>query len=120
MLVTTVATSLYLYFQALCQVYPHMIREAKVMTCCPENRFCLLDRKNRNKSPVHLFELNCLHSMLYTIVKLSYVLSFFICVAEAPPKNYLLPAVLFFTYSSMFCLSLTFANLKIAFSLQKL
>src|ERR1041384_1305487 len=97
-----------------------MIREAKVVTCCPENRFCLLDGKNQNKSPVHLFELNVLHSMLYTIVNLSYVLIFLIWVAEVPQKNYLLLVVLFFTDSATFCLSLLLQTLSLLFSLQKL
>ena len=34
-----------------------MTRKAKVVTCCPENRFCPRDEKNQIKSPVHLFEL---------------------------------------------------------------
>src|ERR1041385_5110699 len=92
-----------------------MIREAKVVTCCPENRFCLRDGKNHKKIPVHIFELKFLHSMLYTIVKLSYVLSFLILVAEVPLKNSLLPVVLFFTDSATFCLSLLFQTLSLLF-----
>src|SRR4051812_29089306 len=92
-----------------------IIREAKVVTCCPENRFCLLNGKNRNKSPVHLFELNCLQSVLYTIVKLSYVLSFYLSC----PKKFSTTRC---SVSHRFCHVLpllTFANLKLAFSLQK-
>ena len=60
MLVTTVATSLSLYFQVLCQVLALLIREPKVMTCCPTNTLCLLHEKLRQKSPDHLFDLNFL------------------------------------------------------------
>src|ERR1041385_6031734 len=95
-----------------------MIREAKVVTCCPKNRFCPRDGKNHRKILVHLFELKFLHSVLYTITELLYVLSFFISVAEVSLKNSLLPAGLFFTDSILPFLH--FANLKLAFSLQKL
>src|ERR1041385_3150526 len=80
-----------------------MIREAKVVTCCPENRFCPRDGKNHRKIPVCLFELKFLHRVLYTITELSYVLSF-LRVAEVSLKNSLLPAGLFFTDSVLFCL----------------
>src|SRR3954468_7178188 len=53
-------------------------REVKVVTCCPENRFCPRDQKNSRKFPVHIFELKFLHSMIYTITKLPYVLNFLI------------------------------------------
>ena len=100
MLVTTVATSLYLYFSSFVPSLPSDCKKkSKVVTWCPENKFCLLGGKNRNKSPVNLFGLNFLHSMLYTILKLSYVLSFFIWVAEVPRKNSFLSAVMFFSAS---------------------
>src|ERR1041385_6492442 len=75
-------------FQALCNLQPHMTREVKVVTCCPENRFCPRDGKNHRKIPVHLFELKFLHSVLYTITKLSYVLSFFILSCRSIPKKF--------------------------------
>src|ERR1041385_3150629 len=96
-----------------------MTREVKVVTCCPENRFCPRDGQNQIKSPVHIFELNFLHSVLYTITELSYVLSFLDLSCRSTPKK------LFATCCSVFhrfcdVLSLlTFANLKLAFSLQK-
>src|ERR1041385_83517 len=102
-------------FQALCQLYPHMTREVKVVTCCPENRFCPRDGKNHRKILVHLFELKFLHSVLYTITELSYVLSFLISVAEVSLKNSLLPAVLFFTDYATFCLSLVLQTLSLLF-----
>ena len=64
-----------------------------------------LDRKIRIKSPDHLFGLNFFDSVLYIIVFRASVLSFFIWVAEVPRTNQLLPAVLFFTDSVLFCLS---------------
>src|ERR1041385_3997666 len=97
-----------------------MIREGKVVTCCPQNRFCLLDEKNRNKSPVHLFELNFLHSMLYKITKLPYVLSFFdLSCRNAPKKFFTICCSVFHRFCHVLSL-LTFANLKLSFSLQKL
>src|SRR3954471_21714500 len=92
-----------------------MARGVKVVTCCPENRFCPRDGKNKNKSPVHIFELNILHSMLYIITELSCVLSFLIRVAEVPPKNSLLPVVLFFIDSATFCLSSLLQTLSLLF-----
>src|ERR1041385_7873157 len=78
MIVTTVATSLYLYFSSFVPSLTHTAREVKVVTCCPKNRFCPRDQKNSRKIPVHLFELKFLHSMIYIIMKLPYVLSFLI------------------------------------------
>src|ERR1041385_8748727 len=92
-----------------------MAREVKVVTCCPENRFCPRDQKNSRKIPIHLFELTFLHSVLYTITELSYVLSFLIRVAEVPLKNSLLPAVLFFIDSATFYLSLLLQTLSLVF-----
>ena len=84
-----------------------MTREVKVVTCCPENRFCPRDGKNHRKIPVHLFDLKSLHRVLYTITEISYVLSFFILVAEVYLNNSLLTAGLFFTDSVLFCLTFT-------------
>src|SRR4051812_4994700 len=81
-----------------------MTREAKVVTCCPENRFCLRDGKNRIKSPVHLFELNFLHSMIYTMAELSYVLIFLFELQKYPEK------ILYY-----FCLSLILQTLSLLF-----
>ena len=74
-----------------------------------------LERKIRIKSPDHLFDLIFFDSVIYTIVKLSYVLSFFIWVVEVPRKNSLLPAVLFFTDSATFCLSSLLQTLSLLF-----
>src|ERR1041385_3601971 len=96
-----------------------MTREVKVVTCCPENRFCPRDGKNQNKSPVHLFELNFLHNVIYTITKLSYVLSFFIRVAEVPLKKFFTTCCSVFHRFCHVLSLLTFANLRLAFSVQK-
>jgi len=74
-----------------------------------------LDRKIRIKSPDHLFGLNCFDSVLYTIVFQASVLSFLIGVAEVPRKSHLLPAVLFFTDSVLFCLFLILRALSLPF-----
>ena len=107
MFVTTVATSLYLYFSALCQVQPLIARKFKSCDVLSRKQILSLDRKIRIKSPDHLFGLNFFDSVLYIIVFRASVLSFFIRVAEVPRKNHLLPAVLFFTDSVLFCLSFT-------------
>ena len=96
-----------------------MTREVKVVTCCPENRFCPRDGKNHRKIPVYLFELNFLHRVLYTITELSYVLSFFIWVAEVPLKKFFTTCYSVFHRFCHVLSLLTFANLKLAFSLQK-
>ena len=69
-------------FFKLCAKFSLRLQErSKVVTCCSENRFCLLDGKISLKSPDHLFDPNFLDSMLYTIFFLPSVLSFFIWVA---------------------------------------
>src|SRR4051812_5318176 len=92
-----------------------MTREVKVVTCCPEKRFCPRDGKNQNKSPVHLFDLKFFDRVLYIIVFRASVLSFLILGAEVPQKNYLLPAGLFFTDSVMFCLFFVLQTLSLLF-----
>ena len=67
------------------------------------------------KIPDHLFDLNCFDSMLYTIVFLASILSFLIWVAEVPRKNYLLPAILFFLDSALFCTSSILQILSLLF-----
>src|SRR3954466_4561512 len=64
------------------------------------NRLCLLDGKIHDKSPDHLFDLNCFDSMIHTIIFQASVQSFLIGVAEVPRKNSLLSAVLFFSASA--------------------
>src|SRR3954463_16129071 len=64
------------------------------------NRLCLLDGKIHDKSPDHLFDLNCFESMLHTIVFQASVQSFLISVAEVPLKNYFLCVILFFSASA--------------------
>src|ERR1041384_2535283 len=97
-----------------------MTREVKVVTCCPENRFCPRDGKNHRKISVHLFELNFLHSVLYTITELSYVLSFFYLSCRSTPKKFFTTCCSVFHRFCHVLSLLTFANLKLAFYLQKL
>ena len=115
MIFTTVATSLYHYFQALCQVLASYDKGRKSCDMLSRKQILSAWRKKSKQITSSSFELNWLHSMLYTIVKLSYVLSFLIWVAEVPRKNSLLPDVLFFTDSSMFCLSLLLQTLSLLF-----
>ena len=113
MFVTTVATSLYLFFSALCQVQPLIARKFKSCEVLSRKQILSLDRKNRIKSPDHLFGLHFFDSILYIIVFRASVLSFFIRVAEVPRKNHLLPAGLFFTDSVLFCLSFILQTLSL-------
>src|SRR3954467_1230336 len=100
MIVTTVATSLYLYFQSWCQVYPPIARKFKSCDMLSRKQILSLDRKIHDNSPDHLFNLNFFYSVIHTILFRVSVLIFLISVAEVPPKNYLLPVVLFFTDSA--------------------
>src|SRR4051812_25593226 len=96
------------------------------------NRFCLLDGKIHHQSPGHLFDLNIFDSMLYTIRFLASVLSFLFEMQKYPEKivYYLrcrsTQKKLFTTFWSVFHKFfhvfpfLRFANLKLAFPLQKL
>ena len=113
--VTTVASSLYLCFSILCQVQPLIARKFKSCDALCRKQILSLDRKIRIKSPDHLFGLNFFDSVLYTIIFRESVLSFLIGVAEVPRKNHLLPAVLFFTDSVLFCLFLILQTLSLLF-----
>src|SRR3954469_9830426 len=77
-IVTTVATSLYLYFSSFVPFIASYDKGSESCDILSRNRFCPRDGKNHRKIPIHLFELKFLHSMLYTITELLYVLSFFI------------------------------------------
>ena len=66
-----------------------------------------LDRKIRIKSPDLIFGHNCFDRGFYIIVFRASVLSFLIWVAEVSRTGQLLPAVLFFTDSVLFCLTFT-------------
>ena len=72
------------------------------------NRFCLLDGKIRDKSPDHLFDLNCFDIMLHKITFQASVQSFLIWVAEVPRKNSFLCCSLFLC----FCPGFSFAILQ--------
>ena len=119
MCVTTVATSLYLYFSALCQVQPPTARKIKNCDVLSRKQILSLDRKIRIKSPDHLFGLNFFHSVLYTIVFRASVLSFFDWSCRSAPKKSFTTCCSVF---HRFCPVLPFphfANLELAFSLQK-
>ena len=115
MLFTTVASSLYLCFSILCQVQPLIARKFKSCDALCRKQILSLDRKIRIKSPDHLFGLNFFDSVLYIIVFRASVLSFLIRVVEVPRKNHLLPAVLFFTDSVLFCLFFVLQTLSLLF-----
>ena len=79
------------------------------------NRFCLHDKKIRDKSPDHLFDLNFFDSMFHTIVFQESVLSFLIWVAEVPRKNSFLSVVLFFPDSAPVYLFAVLQTLSLIF-----
>src|SRR4051812_44876478 len=92
-----------------------MIRETKVVTCCPEKRFCLLDG-NKSKQITssaflaEVFTQNALYNCETFLCSEFFGLS---CIST--PKYSLLPAVLFFTDSARFCLSLLLQTLSLLF-----
>jgi hypothetical protein len=120
MFVTTVATSLYLYFSALCQVIASYDKGSKSCDMLSRKQILSLDRKIRIKSPDHLFDLNFFDSMLHTIEFRASVLSFLIRVAEVPLKKFFTTCCSVFHRFCHVLSLLNFANLKLAFSLQKL
>ena len=78
MFVTTVATSLYLYFSSFVPFIALYDKGSESCDMLSRKQILSLDRKIRIKSPDHLFDLNFFDSVLYTITELSYVLSFLI------------------------------------------
>lgn len=120
MCVTTLATSLYLYFQALCQVIAFDCNKVPKLWHVVQKQIMSAWRKNRQKSPDHLFDLNCFDSMIYIISFWESLLSFLIWVVEVPRINYLLPDVLFFTNSVMFCVFNVLQILSLLFICKKL
>src|ERR1044071_7220918 len=89
-----------------------MIREAKAVTCCPENRLCLLDGKNRNKLPVHLFELNFFtQHALYNCETFVCSEFFYLSCRSAPKKFFTTRCSVFHRFFHVLPF-LTFANLK--------
>src|SRR3954468_12717303 len=87
MVVTTIATSLYLYFSSFVPSLASDCKKVKSWCMLSKNRFCMLDGKIRDKSPGHISELNVLDSMLHTIVFHASVQIFLILVEEVPLKN---------------------------------
>ena len=83
-LVTYVATPSYLYFQVLCQALASNGRESKSYDMLSRNRLCTLHWKIPRKSSDHLFDPNCLHSMLQVFSLILLVLSFLIGAREVP------------------------------------
>src|SRR3954470_16964560 len=67
MFVTTVETSLYLYFQALCQVYPLIARKFKSCDMLSRKQILSLDENISLKLPDHLVDLNFFESVVHTI-----------------------------------------------------
>ena len=64
-----------------------MASESKVVTCCPENIFCLLHCKNLLKSPDHLFDLIFLQYALYNWLS-SVCSEFFDLSCRSAPKKF--------------------------------
>ena len=117
--VTTVASSLYLCFSTLCQVQPLIARKFKSCDVLSRKQIMSLDRKNRIKSPDHLFGLNFSDSVLYTIGFRASVLSFFdLSCRSAPKKSFTTGQSVFHRFCPVLPF-LHFANLELAFSLQK-
>ena len=85
MIVTTVATSLYLYFQALCQVLASDCMKFKSCDMLSRNRLCPLGEKISHKSPYHLFNLNYFDSMLNWLS--SVCAEFFDLICRSAPKK---------------------------------
>ena len=120
MFVTTVATSLYLYFQALCQVRASYDKESKSCDMLSRKQILSLDRKIRIKSPDHLFDLNFFwQHALYNCETFVCYEFFDLSCRSAPKKISTICCSIFHRFCHVLPL-LTFANLKLAFSLQKL
>src|SRR4051812_41627115 len=97
-----------------------MTREVKVVTCCPENRFCPRDGKNHGKIPVHLFELNVFKQRaLYNNGTFVCSEFFDLSCRSIPKKSFTTCWSVFHRFCPVFPF-LHFANLKLSFSLQKL
>src|SRR3954468_6343797 len=79
------------------------------------NRFCLCEGTIHDKSPDHLFDLNCFDSMLHTIIFQAYVQSFLISVAEVPRKNSPFSVVLFISASTPVFLFAVLQSLSLIF-----
>src|SRR3954466_15705254 len=92
-------------------------RKIKSWRMLSRNRFCLLDGKIRDKSPYHLFDLNFCDNMLHKIIFQVYVLN--LSCISAPKKFFSLCCYVFLSFCPCFSFR-SFANLRLAFSLQKL
>src|SRR4051812_38044085 len=87
MIVTTVATSLYLYFSCFVPIIASYDKGSESCDMLSRKTDSVLVKgKITEKIPVYLFELNFLHNVLYKIMELSYVMCFFILVAEVSQK----------------------------------
>src|SRR3954466_7673688 len=97
-----------------------MTREVKVVTCCPESRFCPREGKNHRKIPVQFFcsEFSTQRA-LYNHE--TFVCSeFFYLSCRSIPKKFFTTCWSVFHRFCPVLPFLRFANLKLAFSLQKL
>ena len=83
------------------------------------NRFWLLDRKNRYKSPDHLFDLNFFDSMLHTITFQYSVQSFYLSFISTSKKFFSLCCSVFLSFCPCFSFC-SFAILKLDFSLKNI
>src|ERR1041384_8136816 len=108
-------------FFKLCAKFSLRLHESsKVGACCPENRLCLLDGKIRDKSPDHIFDLNFFGQYApYNFLSGLCSEFFDLSCKSASKKFFSLYCSVFLSFCPCFSF-LSFANLQLAFSLQKL
>ena len=95
-IVTTVATSLYIYFQALCQVLASDCKKVQKLWHAVQKQILSAWRKTSSKITRSSFWSAFFDSILHAITFQASVQSFLIWVVEVPRKNSFLSAVLFF------------------------
>src|ERR1041385_3954317 len=120
MIITTVATSLYLFFSVLCQVIASYDKGSKSCDMLSRKQILSLDRKIRIKSPDHLFDLNFFGKRALYNCETFVCSEFFDLSCRSAPKKFSTTCCSVFHRFCHVLPRFTFANLKLAFSLQKL
>ena len=100
MIVTTAATSLYLYFWSFVPSLASDCKKDQKLVHAVQKQILSAWRKIHDKSPDHLFDRNFFDSMIHTITFQASVPSFLIWVVEVPRKNSFLSDVLLFSASA--------------------
>ena len=119
MLFTSVASSLYLCFSYLCQVQPPIARKFKSCEVLSRKQILSLDRKIRIKSPDHLFGLNFFRQRsLYNCISCVCSEFFDLSCRSIPNRSITTCCSVFHRFCPVLPF-LHFANLELAFSLQK-